>query len=176
MIPAAWVAALVVLGLAFGAELLRRFWPPMILRSPQAIQAVTDLAESEFRAKTSTLEVGRMKREVAILSGDVTLAERKLTELKTRHKTMDPSGPLITFDIGKPAEDQKLYEAYVLNRHLHFRTPPPDASRINPIWAKRRLVQVWSDNLLDARSLIDKAFPGDRGFDIDFRGEAKVPP
>ena len=79
---------------------------------------------------------------------------------------------LVIHELGRPARDAKAYQAFVMNRFVHEGIADGPSAQVNSLWASRHLVQVWADNVQDARVEIDTNYPRNLGFEIDFKGES----
>lgn len=176
LVGAAWTSAILFLILAGLAQVVRILWPSTVARSPRARQAAIALAEAQDRAFETASRVGELNRALNQKNGDLNLLERRRRDLKAEHAVMDPATPLISFEVGKPAMDTGLFEALVLNRFLFYRSPPPDAARVNPVWARKIVVHIWAATLVQARAMVEQAFAADQGFEVEFRGKASIQP
>jgi len=169
-----WVAfsvAVALVGLIEGARLLL----PSILRGSSKAAAKRrerQAKEHEYFNRRQGIQTMVMRRNVLI--NDRTELETKLLQLEDRHMLLDLDRPALVIELGDARGDNRLFTAGVSNRYAVANRVPPGVfdTPLNMIWARENLVEVWAPSAMEAKILLESAYPKGKGYEIVFHGEA----
>ena len=161
---------------AFGAlsavalllDVIARATPAAVAQMPKVREARERHEAIEAKAKLILAEITRLKQRRDSLSDELMLFEARLKDAKHRALAHAAGQTIFVIELGKNAPDRKLYEAYVTNPAVRSANRPPHVERVNAIFATPQLIEVWAENLVEARLLLDRQFPREDGYEVEY--------
>lgn len=154
--------------LAVALETIRSNIGRVLEANPRARAAREDYdaAMDESRAQVADLRVLQGQRDA--VRDAITLLNNRIRTVTESVQHIQPSKPVVIREIGKPLKTTALFEANVSNRYLKFANRPPMVERLNPVWGRSVLIQIWAISRLDAKRTLERQFPSDLGYEIDW--------
>jgi hypothetical protein len=161
---------------AFGAlsavalllEVVARATPAAVAQMPKVREARERHEAVEAKAKLMLAEIAGLKQQRDKLADELMLFEARLKDAKQRALAHAAGQTIFVIELGKNAPDRKLYEAYVCNPAVRAANRPANVERVNAIFANPQLVEVWAEGLMEARQLLDRQFPREDGYEIEY--------
>jgi hypothetical protein len=77
-------------------------------------------------------------------------------------------------EIGTPVQTNKMYEVFVHNTSVRRARRTETVPGFNPFWEEPRYVIVWAEDLSEARSELNNAYPTTKEWHVEFRGEVTL--
>ena len=159
-------AIFVLLGIIL--ELIRASVPRILQANPRMRRAKHEYEESERELVESLTQLKQMTERRDTAQESTNSLTKRISKLKEQIEEVKPHKPVVAREIGKPLRTTALFEAHVVNRYFRFSNRPPMAERINPVWARPVLVQVWAISRLEARRIVERNFASDLGYDVSY--------
>lgn len=167
---------------AFGAlsavalliEIVAQATPAAVAQMPKIRQARESYEAISAKAKIALAEITGLKSRRDSLADELMLVEARLRDAKRRALAHAAGRTIFVIELGKNAPERKLYEAYVSNAALRSGNRAPHVERINAIFASPQLVEVWAEDLMEARRLLDRQFPREDGYEVEYSEQVAV--
>ena len=161
---------------AFGAlsavalllETIARATPAAMAQMPKMREARERHEAIQSKAKAVLDDLAQLKAKRDGLTDDLMLIEARVKDAKKRAIAHAAGQTIFVVELGKSAPDRKLYEAYVSNPALRTGSRAGNLERVNAIFASPQLVEVWAEDLMEAHQLLDRQFPKEDGFEIEY--------
>lgn len=149
-------------------ELIRASVPRILQANPRMRRAKQAYEESEVEIREAMAQLRQATERRDAAQEAVDSLTKRIAKLKEQIAEVMPHKPVVAREIGKPLKTTALFEAQVVNRYFRFSNRPPMAEKLNPVWARPVLIQVWAISRLEARRIVERNFPGDLGYDVSY--------
>ena len=168
-----WVAFLTAMAVIALVEILGAFLPPILTTTPTSVRLRRERTEKELDFNHLRQEVQEMVMSRNMLINDRTELESKLAQLEHRQRLLDLDRPLLVIELGEPRGDNKIFRAGVSNRFVVANRIPPGMfdTPLNTMWARENAVEIWAQDVNEARALLETTYPKGKGFEIVFFGD-----
>lgn len=160
-----------MLAIALVLDVIARAAPAAMAQMPRVRAARQRLQDVQLKGKRSLDEMAALKNRRDALLDDMMLIDARLRDAKRRTAAFAAGRLILVHELGKNAPDRKMFEAYVQNPAVNNPNRPIMAERVNPIYGTPQLVEIWAENLVEARETLDKQYPREEGFEVEFVGQ-----
>ncbi len=118
------------------------------------------------------IEAAKVQRKS--IDESLNLAERDHRVVTNRQSMFPPDKPLPVVELGNAIQTNKMFEIFVHNTAVRRARRTEVVPPFNPFWEEPRYVLVWASDLSEARNIVNNAYPQEKEWHVEFRGEVSL--
>jgi hypothetical protein len=160
-----------LLAIALVLDLIARAAPAAVAQMPLVRAARSRYLDTRAKGQKALEEVARLKSKRDEFMDETMLIDARLRDARRRMANFAAGRTILVHELGRSSPDRKMFEAYVVNPMIANPNKPISLERINPIYTEPQLLEVWAENLVEARQLMDKQYPKEEGFEVELIGQ-----
>lgn len=157
--------------IALVMDLIARAAPTAVAQMPKVRAARNRYLEVQAKGKRGLDELTQLKQQRDQFIDETMLIDARLRDARRRAAAFAAGRTVLVHELGRSAPERKMFEAYVINPAISNPNRPISLDRINPIYSQPQLIEVWAENLAEARQIMDKQYPKEEGFDVELIGQ-----
>jgi hypothetical protein len=145
---------------------------PLIFDSLPNVLILKKRIEAKMKVEYEFLQKIEMaKQQRKSIDDNLNLVERDHRVVINRQSMFPPDKPLPLVELGNAVQTNKMFEIFVHNTAVRRARRTEAVPLFNPFWEEPRYVLVWASDLSEARNIVNTAYPQEKEWHVEFRGE-----
>ncbi len=157
--------------IALVLDLIARAAPAAVAQMPLVRAARNRYLDVQAKGRKAMEDLAVAKARRDDFVDETMLIDARLRDARRRTANFAAGRMVLVHELGRSAPDRKMFEAYVINHMITNPNRPISIERVNPIYTEPQLLEVWAENLVEARQLMDKQYPKEEGFEVELIGQ-----
>jgi hypothetical protein len=158
----------IFIALAVMFEVVRANMEKILEANPRMRNARADFEAATAEANEHIQAMRDAQRRLLGVNDAIDLAKNRINKLNDEIAEIQPDKPVVVRELGKPIKSNTMFDAVVANRYMKFHSRPAIIEKMNPIWGRQVEIVVWAPSRVDAKRAIEREFPGDLGFEVEY--------